>query len=93
MEPLAVSEHLRQHDPAFASLADKFNRAMSMIETWEQMAERYKRERDRMADALQELHDFLDDYIDVVDGDYGQPKPNKAMNMQMMIDEVLGRRP
>ena len=42
---------------------------------------------------LEEIHEFLDDQIDVVDGDYGEPKPNKAMNLSMAIDTAMGRRP
>ena len=42
---------------------------------------------------LEEIHEFLDDQIDVVDGDYGQPQPNKAMLLSQQIDTAMGRRP
>jgi hypothetical protein len=32
---------------------------------------------------------YLDDQADVVDGDYGQPAPNKAMRLVQEIEEVL----
>lgn len=43
--------------------------------------------------ALEEVEDLIDGYVDVEDGDYGQPYPNKAMRAQQIIDAVLGRRP
>lgn len=42
---------------------------------------------------LEEIHEWLDDQIDVVDGDYGEQKPNKAMQFSMAIDTAMGRRP
>lgn len=38
---------------------------------------------------LAEVRDLLDGYVDVTDGDYGQPEGNKAMKAQQRIDEVL----
>lgn len=40
--------------------------------------------------ALREVRDLLDGYVDVTDGDYGQPAPNKAMQAQQAIDDALG---
>ena len=51
---------------------------------------------DRVAELeclLEEIHEWLDDQIDVVDGDYGEPQPNKAMQFSMAIDTAMGRRP
>lgn len=42
---------------------------------------------------LEEIHEFLDGQLDVVDGDYGEPQPNRAMQLSQMIDEAMGRRP
>lgn len=42
---------------------------------------------------LEEIHEFLDGQIDVVDGDYGEPKPNAAMLLSQQIDTAMGRRP
>ena len=43
--------------------------------------------------ALEECMEYFESRYDVVDGDYGQPRPNKEMQMGHMIDEVMGRRP
>jgi hypothetical protein len=41
--------------------------------------------------ALEECQEYFDDESDVVDGDDGQPEPNREMYMSMMIDSVLGK--
>lgn len=38
---------------------------------------------------LNECREFLEDQIDVVDGSYGEPAPNRAMVLVCMIDETL----
>lgn len=38
---------------------------------------------------LYEARQYIDGEIDVVDGDYGEPAPNKAMQLASAIDEVL----
>jgi hypothetical protein len=38
---------------------------------------------------LIECREYLEDHVDVVDGDYGEPAPNKAMRLVSMIDESL----
>jgi hypothetical protein len=43
--------------------------------------------------ALEEALEFIESYVDVVDGDYGQPAPNKAMQVSQTILHALGRRP
>lgn len=50
------------------------------------------RERDiaELHDLLDEVQDFLDGQVDVVDGDYGQPKPNRAMQLVIEIERVRG---
>jgi hypothetical protein len=55
---------------------------------------RVGRERIRSLEtALEELHELVDDYVDVVDGEDGQPMPNMPMRVQNIIDAALGRRP
>jgi hypothetical protein len=39
--------------------------------------------------ALQECQEYFDDESDVVDGDDGQPEPNREMYMSMMIDSAF----
>jgi hypothetical protein len=38
---------------------------------------------------LLECREYLEGQMDVVDGDYGQPAPNKAMQLVHMIDERI----
>jgi hypothetical protein len=44
-------------------------------------------------DALEDALEFINPYVDVVDGDYGQPAPNRAMQVTSTILAALGRRP
>ena len=47
-----------------------------------------------MTEMLAQLHDvseLLDDYQDVVDGDYGEPRPNRAMSMKQDVDALVDR--
>lgn len=38
---------------------------------------------------LHECREYLEDHVDVVDGSYGEPAPNRAMQLVSMIDESL----
>lgn len=38
---------------------------------------------------LHECREFLEGQVDVVDGDYGVPRPNRAMILVSLIDEAL----
>lgn len=40
-------------------------------------------------DALSGARELLDGQIDVVDGDYGAPAPNRAMTVCSQIDEAM----
>ena len=40
-------------------------------------------------DLLDDLSRFLDNYVDVEDGDYGEPRPNRAMQLKQRVDELL----
>ena len=48
-----------------------------------------KAERDKFRDALAQVRDLIEGYVDITDGDYGQPRANKAMRAVQVIDEVL----
>ena len=50
--------------------------------------DRLREENRRLNEALDEVRDLIDGYVDVVDGDYGQPRPNKAMRAVQIIDAV-----
>jgi hypothetical protein len=41
-----------------------------------------------VVEAVNAAYDFLDGYVDVVDGSYGEPAPNKAMSLQQCLGEV-----
>ncbi len=43
----------------------------------------------RMEADLLECREFLEGYSDVVDGDYGEPEPNRAMQLVTMINCTL----
>lgn len=38
---------------------------------------------------LQEVADFLEGYSDVIDGDEGEPRPNKAMILLQQVEERI----
>ncbi len=40
---------------------------------------------------LEDVNEFLDGYVDVDDGDDGQPVANKAMRLQQEIQQVLAK--
>lgn len=42
-----------------------------------------------LLDTLTEANEFLDNYVDVVDGADGQPRPNRAMRLHTQIDALL----
>lgn len=71
---------------------------MARLRYWQQYGpfrpSRYKEAADRiekLEGVIQELMEFVDDYSDVVDGDYGAPEPNRAMSLMVMARDVLGR--
>ncbi len=48
--------------------------------------------RTQLADILEALEaarEHLDGEIDIVDGDYGEPRPNRAMSICNRIDEAM----
>ena len=44
---------------------------------------------ERLQTALQECHDFIENYADVVDGNDGFPEPNQALALLGVINEAL----
>jgi len=46
-------------------------------------------ERVELEADLVECLEYLEELSDVVDGDYGQPRPNKAMRLVSLIKETL----
>ena len=40
-------------------------------------------------DLLVRVSDFLDNYVDVVDGDYGEVRPNRAMSLQSEVEDAI----
>lgn len=45
----------------------------------------------RLQSALHSCLDYLDGKVDVVDGSYGEPAPNREMSLVIEINEALGR--
>ena len=46
----------------------------------------------RIEVALERAMEFIDQLVDVEDGDYGVPAPNKAMQVMTEIKLILGER-
>lgn len=42
-----------------------------------------------MLDLLRACSEFADNYVDVTDGDDGQPRPNRAMSLKAEIDRLI----
>lgn len=42
-----------------------------------------------LVDTLEECEQFIDGFVDVADGDYGAPKPNRAMQLMFKIRAAL----
>ena len=47
----------------------------------------------RLESALNSCLEYLDQRVDVVDGSYGIPEPNREMSLTNEINEALGRIP
>ena len=47
----------------------------------------------RLEADINECREYLEDIMDVNDGDYGEPSPNRAMQLVNMIDESINGRP
>jgi predicted nucleic acid-binding Zn-ribbon protein len=43
----------------------------------------------RLEADLLECREYLEEEVDVIDGDYGEPAPNRAMQLVSMIDDTL----
>ncbi len=49
------------------------------------------RQRDELVATLEDVNEFLDGYVDVNDGEDGQPVANKAMSLQIEVQAVLAK--
>lgn len=67
-------------------IIDVHRRAIN--EKQEELKAAYERIAELEAD-LHECREFLEGQVDVVDGSYGEPVPNRAMVLVCMIDETL----
>lgn len=50
---------------------------------------RLSAEIQKLRDALLDVSDLIDGYVDIVDGPEGAQLPNNAMRAQQVIDEAL----
>lgn len=48
-----------------------------------------RRERLNLYDLLADVAAYLDDHIDVIDGDDGTPRPNRAMVLHTRVEQML----
>lgn len=46
--------------------------------------------RIKVHDVMIEALEFIENYEDVIDGDYGQPRPNLAMQIASELRDLLG---
>ena len=44
---------------------------------------------DRTLAVLEDVAEFLEEYSDVVDGSYGEPRPNRAMSLLQEVEERI----
>ena len=44
-----------------------------------------------LLEALEEVRELIEGYVDVKDGDYGKPVANKAMQATQLIDEAIAK--
>lgn len=66
------------HDEAEAE-EDALHTAIDALQT----------ERDSLLEALHEAQEFIEGYSDVSDGHYGEPKPNRAMQLVETIRAAI----
>lgn len=90
-----LTEQLRAHDAgefhsagcfadeAILISAGNLRTVLSALSSQSQAAE-------GMAKALEECREYLDRFSDVIDGDYGVPEPNEAMQLVHEIDRAFG---
>jgi hypothetical protein len=82
---------LGEIDPEFAAQQIAQQMAQSIRNAQpdaEELKAAYQRIAQLEADLL-ECREYLEDHVDVVDGDYGEPSPNRAMQLVSMIDESI----
>jgi hypothetical protein len=87
-------------DPEFARAQERLIAAASTLDPAfkelkamrEELCAAYQRITQLEA-ALEECLEYFEDRYDVVDGSYGEPAPNKEMQLGTMIDVLLNGRP
>ena len=42
-----------------------------------------------LLELLINVESFLDDYVDVTDGPYGEPRPNRAMSLHYEVERAI----
>ncbi len=57
----------------------------------EKTALKVKADRDCLLDAAFEALELIEGYVDVEDGDYGQPRANKAMRAQQVLQDAIDK--
>jgi predicted nucleic acid-binding Zn-ribbon protein len=81
------------HYPSLGKFTGEKSRELSIYaQTKQAKEEELKAAYERIARLeadLNECREYLEDEVDVVDGDYGEPAPNRAMQLVTMIDETL----
>ncbi len=67
--------------PTLESILSQPVQSEELKATYERIAE--------LSASLAECREYLERHVDVVDGDYGEFAPNRAMQLVTMIDESL----
>jgi hypothetical protein len=90
-----MTAHCSKINPDYPALGkfDPAEFAKQMLQSirqpdMEELRAAYQRIAQLEADLL-ECREYLEDHVDVVDGDYGEPAPNRAMQLVSMIDESI----
>ena len=84
MKEAGQSEYPYLFGLATVKLADAHREYLRLLE-------RQAGKSDEALDTLERCAELLDDYSDVTDGDYGEPRPNRAMSLLNDVQAVLNR--
>jgi hypothetical protein len=86
--PTSVTAERKPRDNGLAAAIDRLGATANRIAD---ERNRLRCQRWELRGMLKDVLEYLDDHVDVVDGDYGQPAPNKAMRLVQEIEETLKR--
>lgn len=67
------------------------NDALATMKVAAKEIERLRALNSDLVAALEDAREFIDDHVDVLDGDYGEPRPNRAMQLLSEIEAVISR--